>query len=205
MSHKGEYIMLTLYYSKGTCSSVALMTAKTLGIDINVINVNIAEAKLEDGSDYKAINPNGYVPALQLENGEIITEVVAICAYLSALKPGNTLFPLSGKGLVDELSWFNYLATEIHKNYTPLFLRAYGKEISNDWPQFAEDTIKIRYALIDSTLAKQPYLTGDNVTSADLYLLMTTLWADKVKIDLSQFTNIMAFKAKMQAEFAHLI
>lgn len=197
--------MLTLYYSQGTCSSVALMTAKTLGIDINVINVNIAEAKLEDGSDYKAINPNGYVPALQLENGEIITEVVAICAYLSALKPGNTLFPLSGKGLVDELSWFNYLATEIHKNYTPLFLRAYGKEISNDWPQFAEDTIKIRYALIDSTLAKQPYLTGDNVTSADLYLLMTTLWADKVKIDLSQFTNIMAFKAKMQAEFGHLI
>lgn len=197
--------MLTLYYSQGTCSSVALMTAKTLGIDINVINVNIAEAKLEDGSDYKAINPNGYVPALQLENGEIITEVVAICAYLSALKPGNTLFPLSGKGLVDELSWFNYLATEIHKNYTPLFLRAYGKEISNDWTQFAEDTIKIRYALIDSTLAKQPYLTGDNVTSADLYLLMTTLWADKVKIDLSQFTNIMAFKAKMQAEFGHLI
>lgn len=197
--------MLTLYYSQGTCSSVALMTAKTLGIDINVINVNIAEAKLEDGSDYKAINPNGYVPALQLENGEIITEVVAICAYLSALKPGNTLFPLSGKGLVNELSWFNYLATEIHKNYTPLFLRAYGKEISNDWPQFAEDTIKIRYALIDSTLAKQPYLTGDNVTSADLYLLMTTLWADKVKIDLSQFTNIMAFKAKMQAEFGHLI
>lgn len=197
--------MLTLYYSQGTCSSVALMTAKTLGIDINVINVNIAEAKLEDGSDYKAINPNGYVPALQLENGEIITEVVAICAYLSALKPGNTLFPLSGKGLVDELSWFNYLATEIHKNYTPLFLRAYGKEISNDWPQFAEDTIKIRYALIDSTLAKQPYLTGDNVTSADLYLLITTLWADKVKIDLSQFTNIMAFKAKMQAEFGHLI
>lgn len=197
--------MLTLYYSQGTCSSVALMTAKTLGIDINVINVNIAEAKLEDGSDYKTINPNGYVPALQLENGEIITEVVAICAYLSALKPGNTLFPLSGKGLVNELSWFNYLATEIHKNYTPLFLRAYGKEISNDWPQFAEDTIKIRYALIDSTLAKQPYLTGDNVTSADLYLLMTTLWADKVKIDLSQFTNIMAFKAKMQAEFGHLI
>lgn len=197
--------MLTLYYSQGTCSSVALMTAKTLGIDINVINVNIAEAKLEDGSDYKTINPNGYVPALQLENGEIITEVVAICAYLSALKPGNTLFPLSGKGLVDELSWFNYLATEIHKNYTPLFLRAYGKEISNDWPQFAEDTIKIRYALIDSTLAKQPYLMGDNVTSADLYLLMTTLWADKVKIDLSQFTNIMAFKAKMQAEFGHLI
>lgn len=197
--------MLTLYYSQGTCSSVALMTAKTLGIDINVINVNIAEAKLEDGSDYKAINPNGYVPALQLENGEIITEVVAICAYLSALKPGNTLFPLSGKGLVNELSWFNYLATEIHKNYTPLFLRAYGKEISNDWPQFAEDTIKIRYALIDSTLAKQSYLTGDNVTSADLYLLMTTLWADKVKIDLSQFTNIMAFKAKMQAEFGHLI
>lgn len=197
--------MLTLYYSQGTCSSVALMTAKTLGIDINVINVNIAEAKLEDGSDYKAINPNGYVPALQLENGEIITEVVAICAYLSALKPGNTLFPLSGKGLVNELSWFNYLATEIHKNYTPLFLRAYGKEISNDWPQFAEDTIKIRYALIESTLAKQPYLTGNNVTSADLYLLMTTLWADKVKIDLSQFTNIMAFKAKMQAEFGHLI
>lgn len=198
-------MMLTLYYAKGTCSSVALMTAKILGIDLEVINVNILEEKLEDGSDYKTINPKGYVPALQLENGEIITEVVAVCAYLSALKPGNTLFPLSGKDLVNELSWFNYIATEIHKNYTPLFFRDYGREVGHEWPKFAEDTLKTRYALIDNTLAKQPYLIGDHITSADLYLLITVLWADRVKMDLSQFTHIMTFKAKIEAEFGHLL
>lgn len=186
--------MLTLYYAQGTCSSVVLMTAKTLGIDLNVVNVNIAEAKLEDGRDFKAINPKGYVPALQLENGEIITEVVAVCAYLSSLKSDNALFPLTGKGLIDQLAWFNYLATEIHKSYVPLIWQAYGKETGKEWPAIATAGLKNRYTLINETLASQKYLTGDQITSADFYLFMTMLWADKVKLDLSEFAHIMAFK-----------
>lgn len=192
--------MLTLYYTKGSCADVALMMAKALNIDINVINVDIPAGKLEDGTDYTTINPNGYVPALQCDNGDIITELVAICAYLSEQKPGNTLFPLAGKALVDQLQWFNFLATEIHKNIMPLVYRLFGKDVGETWPAIAQENLNKYFAYVDNTLSNQPYLTGDTMTTADFYLFMTTQWADKVGIDLSALQNIATFKAAMKIQ-----
>lgn len=192
--------MLTLYYTKGTCADVVLMTAKALNIELKILNVNIAKAtpEVEDGRDFTTINPKGYVPALELENGEILTEVAAICAYLSELKPGNQLFPLQGKGLIDQLQWFNYLATEIHKNYMPLIYRLFGVDVGDKWPAIIENTLKTRYQYLDTILADQDYLTGKTLTSADFYAFMTTLWADKVQYDLSEFKNVLKFKEKMR-------
>jgi len=189
--------MLKLYYSKGTCSSVVYMTAKSLGIELELINVDIAKAVTEDGRDFKEINPKAYVPALQLENGEVITEVVAVCAYLASLKGDNAVFPLSGKGFIDQLEWFNYIGTEIHKNYMPLFFKLFGMETGENWDGFIVKQLNKRYELIEKKLASQPYLTGETVTSADFYLLMTTLWAVKTGYDLSACPNILAFKERM--------
>lgn len=194
--------MLTLYYTKGTCADVVLMTAKTLAIDVKLITVDISKSTplTEEGIDFTTINPKGYVPALALENGEVITEVSAICAYLSELKPQNTLFPLQGRTLIDQLQWFNYLATEIHKNYMPLIYRLFGVNVGTEWPPIVEAALKQRYQYIDNLLANQPYLTGNQVTSADFYLFMTTLWAQKVNFDIGEFKNLIKFKTLISQE-----
>ncbi|WP_158076846.1 glutathione binding-like protein [Wohlfahrtiimonas populi] len=189
--------MLKLYYAKGTCSSAVYMTAKSLDIELELVQVNIVKAELEDGSDYKKITAKGYVPALQLENGEVITEVVAICAYLASLKGDNAVFPLFGKGMIDQLEWFNYIGTEIHKNYMPLFFKLFGMETGENWDSFTLKQLNKRYELIEKKLANQPYLTGETVTSTDFYLLMTTLWAVKTGYDLSTCPNVLAFKERM--------
>ena len=189
--------MLKLYYAKGTCSSAVYMTAKSLGIELELVTVDIVKAVTEDGRDFKEINPKAYVPALQLENGEVITEVVAICAYLASLKGDNAVFPLSGKGMIDQLEWFNYIGTEIHKNYMPLFFKLFGMETGDNWDSFTTKQLNKRYELIENKLASQPYLTGETVTSADFYLLMTTLWAVKTGYDLSACPNVLAFKERM--------
>lgn len=189
--------MLKLYYAKGTCSSAVYMTAKSLGIELELITVDIVKAVTEDGRDFKEINPKAYVPALQLENGEVITEVVAICAYLASLKGENSVFPLSGKGLIDQLEWFNYIGTEIHKNYMPLFFKLFGMDTGEQWPEHVTKQLNYRYKYVEAKLASQSYLTGETVTSVDYYLLMTTLWAVKTNYDLSGFPNVLAFKERM--------
>lgn len=189
--------MLKLYYAKGTCSSAVYMTAKSLNIDLEIINVDISKCTLADGTSYKTITEKGYVPALQLENEEVITEVVAIFAYLASLKGDNSVFPISGKGLVEQLEWCNYIATEIHKNYMPLFFKLFGLEIGENWGVHADSQLTNRYQYIEDVLDKQTYLTGDTVTSADFYLLMTTLWADKTGYALTEFPNVLAFKQRM--------
>lgn len=189
--------MLKLYYAKGTCSSAVYMTAKSLGIELELVTVDIVKAVTEDGRDFKEINPKAYVPALQLENGEVITEVVAICAYLASLKGDNAVFPLSGEGMIDQLEWFNYIATEIHKNYTPLFMKAFGRDLGDASIIFATAQVTKRYQYVEEKLAQQSYLTGETVTSADFYLLMTTLWAGKIGYDLSGCPNVLAFKERM--------
>lgn len=194
--------MLTLYYTKGTCSDVILMTAKALDIDLNIVNVDIAKPipTTEDGQDFTTINPKGYVPALALESGKVITEAAAICVYLSTLKPGNDLFPLQETALVNQLQWFNYLATEIHKSYMPIIYRAHGVNVGTEWPAIIENILKKRYQYIDDLLATQTYLTGDTLTSADFYCFMTTVWAEKFNYDLSGFKNVLRFKNTLQAQ-----
>lgn len=189
--------MLKLYYAKGTCASAVHMTARALGIELELVQVNIIKAELEDGSDYKKITAKGYVPALQLENGEVITEVVAICAYLASLKGESSVFPLSGKGLIDQLEWFNYIGTEIHKSYMPLIFKVFGVEVHEQWSHHASKQLALRYQYIEDQLVHQSYLTGETATSADFYLLMTTLWAVKTNYDLSNFPNVLAFKERM--------
>lgn len=192
--------MLTLYYAKGSCSSAVLMTAKSLGIDLKLVNVDIPTGLLEDGSEFKKINPKGYVPALQLDNGEVITEVVAICAYVSTLKGANDIFPLSGKAMVDQLQWFNYTATEIHQTMTPLFMKAFGAPVADENVAAARGRLTIRYQFAEDALAKQSYVTGSHATSADFYLFMTLCWADVVGFSIENFKALSAFKARMQSE-----
>ena len=192
--------MLKLYYANGTCSSVVVMTAKSLGIELELIPVDVMKALLTDGSDYKNVTAKGYVPALQLENGEIITETVAICAYLSSLKAGNEVFPLAGKGLISQLEWFNYISTELHKSFVTLFSKLFGASIPDDMIENVKAHLTRRYEYVEKHLTHNAYLAGDHITSADYYLLMTTLWAVKTGYNVEQFPNVMAFQKRIMAD-----
>ena len=142
------------------------------------------------------INPKGYVPALQLDNGEVLTEGPAIVQYLADQKPASGLAPAAGtfeRYRLQEM--LGYINSEIHKTYSPLFNPKTGQEVRNE----RVDYLRKRYDLIEKRLTGRDYLVGDRFTAADAYLFTVTNWANFVKVDLSAFPNLMAFQKRVAA------
>jgi glutathione S-transferase len=185
---------MKLYYSPGACSLSPHIVAQEAGIPLTLVKVDTATKKLADGSDYLAINPKGYVPALQLDNGELLTEGPTVVQYLADRKPEAKLVPAAGtfeRYRVQEA--LGYINSEIHKTYTPLFNPATTPELRKD----REDYLRKRFGLLEKQLAKGPYLFGAQFTVADAYLFTVTNWANFIKLDLSQFPNLMAFQSRV--------
>lgn len=172
------------------------IVAQEAGIPLSLSKVDTATKKLADGGDYWAINPKGYVPALELDNGELLTEGPTIVQYLADRKPDARLVPPAGtleRYRVQEA--LGYINSEIHKTYSPLFRPTTTPELRKD----REDYLRKRYAPLEKQLAKGPYLFGEQFTVADAYLFTVTSWAKFVKLDLSEFPNLLAFQARVAA------
>jgi glutathione S-transferase len=185
---------MKLYFSPGACSLSAHITAREADIDLVLERVDIKNKKLRGGGDFLAINPKGYVPALELDDGQILTEVAAIVQYLADLRPATRLAPPSGTMARYRLQeMLAYLSSEIHKSYSPLFYATTSPEVRAEKVAI----LKKRYALIESTLAGKTYLFGDDFTVADAYLFTVTDWAHKLKVDLSELANVAAFQARV--------
>jgi glutathione S-transferase len=187
---------MKLYFSPGACSLSPHIVAHEAGIPVTLVKVDTATKKLADGGDYWAINPKGYVPALQLDNGEVLTEGPAIVQYLADKKPDARLVPAAGsfeRYRVQEM--LGYINSEIHKTYSPLFRPTTSPELRKD----REDYLRKRYTLVDKQLAKGPYLFGEQFTVADAYLFTVTNWATFLKLDMSEFPNLLAFQARVAA------
>jgi glutathione S-transferase len=187
---------MKLYFSPGACSLSPHIVAQEAGIPVTLVKVDTATKKLADGGDYWAINPKGYVPALQLDNGEVLTEGPAIVQYLADKKPDARLVPAAGsfeRYRVQEM--LGYINSEIHKTYSPLFRPTTSPELRKD----REDYLRKRYTLVDKQLAKGPYLFGEQFTVADAYLFTVTNWATFLKLDMSEFPNLLAFQARVAA------
>jgi len=136
------------------------------------------------------------VPALELDNGEILTEGPAIVQYLADLKPESNLAPKNGTwGRVRLQETLNYITSEIHKTYSPLF----NPKVTSEVRQERIEYLRKRYALIDKQLADRQYLFGDQFTVADAYLFVVTNWAKGVSVDLSGFKNLLAFQKRVAA------
>jgi glutathione S-transferase len=190
---------MKLYFSPGACSLSPHIVAHEAGIPVTLVKVDTAAKKLSDGSDYWAINPKGYVPALQLDNGELLTEGPTIVQYLADRVPSAKLAPPAGtleRYRVQEM--LGYINSELHKTYSPLFRATTTPELRKD----REDHLRKRYSIIDKQLAKGPYLFGEQFTVADAYLFTVTNWANFVKLDLSEFPNLLAFQARVAARAA---
>jgi len=179
-----------LYYSTGACSFSPHVVMRELGIPVELVRYDADTHTLENGADYSAINPKMYVPALELEDGQVLTEGPAIVQYLADKKPEAGLAPPNGtleRYRLQEM--LGYINSEIHKAYSPLFHASTPAETRADRASY----LTKRYALLDKMLEGKEYLLGDRFTVADAYLYTVTRWARAVKLDLSAFANVKAF------------
>jgi glutathione S-transferase len=189
-------IAMKLYYAPGACSLSPHIVAREAGITMQLEKVDNKTKLTENGQDYLQINPKGYVPALVLDNGELLTEGPAIVQYLADLKPQSQLAPANGTAAryrVQEM--LGYINSELHKSYSPLF----KAETPDAVKQERREYLRKRYALLDQHLAKHPWLVGDHFSVADAYLFTVTNWATHVALDLSEFTAINDFQQRVAA------
>ena len=185
---------MKLYFSPGACSLSPHIVANEAGIPLELVKVDTRTKTVAREGDFWDVNPKGYVPALELDGGEVLTEGPAIAQYLADLAPAAALAPANGtfeRVRVQEA--LNYLTSEIHKAYSPLF----DPEVL---PAVREERLAYltkRYALIERQLEGRKYLVGDRFTVADAYLFTLTRWARAVRLDLSGFPNLEAFQKRI--------
>jgi glutathione S-transferase len=185
-----------LYYLPSACSMSPHIVANELGLSIELVKVDPATKRTEQGEDFFAINPKGYVPALELDDGSVLTEGTAIVQYLSDLKPDAQLAPANGSMARYRMQeMLGYINSEIHKAYSPLFDRTTSDDVRAE----RKSHLCKRYALIEAALGRTAFLLGQQFTIADAYLFVVTRWSEFVKLDLSQFPNLLAFQARIAA------
>lgn len=185
---------MKLYYTPGACSLAPHIVAREAGLDIELVKVDLRKRTIADGTDFLAINPKGYVPALQLDGGEVLTEGPAISQYLADLAPGARLAPENGSLPRYQLqALLGYINSELHKNYSPLFNPATSEQQRNQ----RVEQLQRRYALVEQPLQTQPFLTGPDFSIADAYLFVVSRWATPLKVDLSAFPALLAFQDRI--------
>jgi glutathione S-transferase len=185
---------MKLYYAPGTCALAPHIAAREAGIDLALEKVDLKAKKTASGRDYLAINPKGYVPALELDDGSILTEGPAILQYLADRKPDSGLAPANGtieRYRLQEM--LGYINSELHKSYSPLFNPQTVEETRKERLEY----LRKRYTLIEHGLEGKKFLFGDTFTVADAYLYAVTRWAEGVKLDLSDFRNLTAFQQRV--------
>ena len=187
---------MKLSYAPAACSLSPHIVAREAGLKIELEKVDNKAKTTAKGTDYWQINPKGYVPALQLDSGEILTEGPAIVQYLADQAPDAKLVPVAGtpeRYRVQE--WLNFITSEIHKSFSPLF----KPNTPDAYKAIVRETLAMRYAYVDKQLAGKQYLMGDQFTVADAYLFAVTRWAAFTHVDLSQFGNVQAFMSRVAA------
>jgi len=185
---------MKLYYSPGACSQAPHILLHEIGLDHDAVRVDLKTKKLEDGSDYLAINPKGSVPALQLDSGEVLTENAVILQYLGdrASWP-EMLPPLGDFRRYRVLEMVNFITTELHKRFSFLFSNA-----SDETKSFVTEQLIKKLDWIDERLGAGPFLFGNDLTLPDTYLFVMTRWTDKVLRELEHWPNLKAFYERMQ-------
>ena len=187
---------MKLYYAPGACSLSPHIVSRELGIPLELKKVNTKDKTVEGGGDYWKINGRGYVPALELDNGEILTEGPAIVQYLADQKPDAGLAPRAGSLERYRLQeWLNFLTSEVHKQFSPLF----KPNTPEDYKPIAKQNIATRFDWLEQQLAGKEYLTGKQFTVADAYLFVLLNWTRPTQIDLSKWPNLAAFQKRVGA------
>jgi glutathione S-transferase len=187
---------MKLYYSPGACSLSPHIALLEAGLPYDLVKVDLKAKKLENGDDFLKINPKGQVPVLQLGNGELVTEGPVIVQMIADQASAKNLAPARDSAeRYKLLEWLNFITTELHKNFSPLFQPVIPDEVKS----FFKERIMGKFKYADSKLAGQDYLMGKQFTVADGYLFVMLKWAERTGMDLSALKNLMAFKDRVGA------
>jgi glutathione S-transferase len=187
---------MKLYYSPGACSLSPHIALREAGLAFEPVLASTKSHKLQDGTDYYGINPLGYVPMLELDDGTRLREGPAIVQYIADLVPTKNLAPANGTLPRYRLQeWLTFIGTEVHKQFSPLFNPAMPEEVK----AMQKEKLASRFKWIDSELKDKQYLMGDNFSVADGYLFTVTNWAKPMNIDLSAYPNITAYRERVAA------
>ena len=185
--------MLKLYYSPGACSQAPHIILHETGLAHETERVDLKEKRTESGRDYRAINPKGAVPALELQNGEVLTENAVVLQFLGDRSGlGQVLPPMGDFRRYRVLEWVNYITTELHKSFSPLF----GSDTPPEMKEHLKKKIGEKFDHVEKELGDKDFLLGDDLTIPDAYLFVILGWGDKM-IGLERWPRLRAFRKRM--------
>jgi len=187
---------MKLYYTPGACSLASHISLREAGIDFEGVQVDLRSKKTADGKDFTTINSKGYVPALQLDDGELLTENIAILQYIGDQKPDRKLAPPAGSRERYRLvKWLAFISTELHKGFSPFFNPA----TPDAYKGIARDRLVLRLDWLEKQLGSKQYLMGDQFTVADAYLFTILSWSGAAGLDLARWSGLKQYFDRVAA------
>lgn len=187
---------MKLYYSPGACSLSPHIVLNEGGFSYDTERVDLATGMTETGADYRAVNPNGYVPALLLDDGQVLTEGPTIVQYLADIVPEKRLAPPAGT--IERyrlMEWLNFISTELHKGFGALF----NPQAPQDWKDIVKAQLIRRIEHASQRLAGRTYIMGDDFTVADAYLFTVLGWGKYVGVEISPWPTLTAYLGRIAA------
>ncbi|MFJ2973727.1 glutathione transferase GstA [Kluyvera sp. NPDC087067] len=187
---------MKLFYKPGACSLASHITLRESGKDFSLIGVDLMQKRMENGDDFLKVNPKGQVPALLLDDNTLLTEGVAIMQYLAdSVADRQLLAPVGSINRYKTLEWLNFIATELHKGFTPLF----RPDTPEEYKPAVRALLDKKLAYVDESLANAEWITGSRFTIADAYLFTVLRWAFAVKLDIAGYKHIADYMARVAA------
>jgi glutathione S-transferase len=187
---------MKLYYVPGACSMAPHIALREAGLAFEIDKMDPATRRTEKGEDYLKVNPKGSVPALRLDNGEVLTEVAVVLQYIADQKPGTGLAPAAGGLPRYRLAeWLNYISSEIHKQLGPFF----NPKLPPEWRENQISLLNKRFDILAERLKSHPYLMGDGFTVADAYLFTVLNWCNLLKVDLGKWPALTEYLGRIAA------
>ena len=187
---------MKLYFTPGACSLAPHIGLREAGFNFELEQVDLGTKKTRSGADYTKINGKGYVPALQLDNGEVLTEAPVILQYIGDQKPDSGLVPKAGTfERYRTQEWLNFVTSELHKGFGALF----NPKTPEDYRPVAVERLSLRLDFLAKQLNGKPYLAGDKFSSPDAYLFTVLSWAPHLKISLDKWPTLGAYLGRVAA------
>jgi glutathione S-transferase len=186
---------MKLYYSPAACSLAPHIALIEVGLPHELVRVDLRTHKLADGGDYYAINPKGYVPTLELDDGTRITEAGVVLQFIADLKPGSLAPALGSFERYRLMEWLTFISSELHKGFTPLF----KPNTPAAYKPIAVENLARRFDFLAPILAKHAYLIGDTFTIADAYLFTILNWSKDLGLELSRWPALLQYTERVAA------
>ena len=187
---------MKLFYAPGACSLSPHIVSREAGLPLELVKVDLKAKQYDGGGDYLKINSKGYVPALQLDSGQVLTEGPAIVQYLADQKPDARLAPKNGSAERYQLQeWLNFITSELHKGFSPLF----KPNTPDEYKRISRENLSNRIEWLDKQLRGKDYLMGKTFSVADAYAFTVLSWSKPLQFDLSRWANVAAYLARVGA------